>query len=383
MTLYRLFRIIVIFFFTIAALPAVYAEDGFKQVQRPCGLSFPKDFAPHEGFRTEWWYYTGNLESKNGQQLGYQFTIFRRQLLPKIRMPETGPVSPWRTVNLYMAHASVSDFTKGVYHKDERLTRDAPGLAGFSKAESTVTVYILDWKTELGMDIHRLTAESGDFSYSLDLTPEKPPVFHGDGGYSVKGDSPDNASCYYSFTRLKTKGKMVLNGQTFTVSGTSWMDHEFSSSFLEKGAVGWDWFSLQFNDGSEMMLFMIRKKGDGAKPSIQGTYVPADPDENGKGVPVSGNAVAVTVTDSWKSPDSGAVYPSGWRIMAKENSGIPKLDIMVKAKMNNQEMRAMESAGVIYWEGGVAVTGTKDGKIATGAGYVELTGYASSFDAPM
>jgi predicted secreted hydrolase len=213
------------------------------------------------------------------------------------------------------------------------------------------------------------------FSFDLNLTPVKPPVFHGKQGYSRKGSTPERASCYYSLTRLETKGRMTLAGKTFAVSGLSWMDHEFSTAPLEPGLVGWDWFSLQLSDNTEIMIYLLRQTDGKLNPASSGTYIRS----NGKTRHLSRREIEVTVTDNWNSPNSRAVYPARWQL------GIPSLslDLIISPNLADQEMRTAESTGVTYWEGSVSVKGYKGENRVNGQGYVELTGYAKTFDAPL
>ncbi len=354
--------------FSSAAL-ADPAAQGFLPVTGPCGFEFPRDHAPHPGFRTEWWYYTGNLKTEAGRRFGYQLTFFRYQLTPfggSAAWPE--PPSAWRTRQIYSAHAALSDLAARRHLQAERLGRNALGIAGWLQYGEDITLYHRGWSIVMFPDRHTLAAADEEFAFALELTPLKPPVFHGREGYSLKGSTPERASCYYSFSRLETKGTVTLGGKRLSVRGQSWMDHEYASAPLEPGTVGWDWFSLQLSDHSEIMLYLLRREDGGLSPASSGSYI----DSQGMKRHLESGYFTVEALDSWKSPRTGAVYPASWRIR------IPLLgvDLAVKSNLADQEMRTASTTGVVYWEGSVSARGTKGDAPVEGAGYVELTGYA-------
>lgn len=350
-------------------------SSGFLQVTGPCNLEFPRDHAPHPGFRTEWWYWTGNLRSETGRHFGFQMTIFRYQLTPFGGAAEwPDPPSAWRTRQIYVAHAAVSDISAKRHLQAERSGRSGPlGIAGWVQWGPDVTLYHRGWSAVIFPDLQKLVARGDDFSFELDLKPLKPPVSHGVSGYSRKGSSPERASCYYSYTRLETSGTVTVAGKSMPVKGLSWMDHEFSTAPLEPGTVGWDWFSIQLADKSEFMIYLLRMPDGGLNPASSGTYV------DSLGVPrhLDRSYFDVSVLDVWKSKASGAVYPSSWQIR------IPLLgiDLVVTSNLPDQEMRTSESTGVTYWEGSVSAKGSKGGSPVEGQGYAELTGYAGPFAA--
>ncbi len=360
--------------------PAFAAEEGaeaYLQVTGPCGLEFPRDHGAHPGYRTEWWYYTGNLQSGSGRPYGFQLTLFRSQIVPPLEdLSSAEPPSAWRTRQVYFGHAAVSDIAGNRHRQAENIARGALGMAGSMHDQGGAAVWLHDWSIRIGPGRqHRLSAETPDFGISLQLAPVKPPVFHGDGGYSLKGSRPENASCYYSFTRLDAEGRLTLDGKAVAVTGYGWMDHEFSTAPLEPGIVGWDWFSLQLSDGTELMIFLLRLKSGGLHPASSGTFV----DASGAARHLQRRQVAVAVMDSWKSPSSGAIYPSRWRIDILPLG----IHLTVASRLADQEMKTARSTGVTYWEGSVAIDGRTNGAAVSGSGYVELTGYAEAFEAPM
>jgi len=350
---------------------------GFLQVTGPCRLEFPRDHAPHPGFRNEWWYYTGNLKSETGRHFGYQLTFFRYQLTPfggSAGWPD--PPSAWRSRQIYIGHAAVSDISAKRHLQAEKVGREGLvglGIGGWVQYGQDVTLFLPGWSAVIFPDSHKLSVAGDDFAFELELKPTKPPVKHGISGYSRKGSTPERASCYYSFSRLETSGTISITGKSIPVKGESWMDHEFSTAPLEPGTVGWDWFSIQLADRSEFMIFLLRKEDGGLNPASSGSYI----DSLGVLRHLDRSYFDVQVTDTWRSKASGAVYPSSWRIQ------IPLLGIEVDVTSNlpDQEMQTSASTGVTYWEGSVTAKGLKGGSPIEGQGYVELTGYAGPLSA--
>ena len=352
------------------------AESEYLTVNGPCNLEFPADHGPHPGYRTEWWYYTGNLQSVEGKRYGFQFTLFRTQISPPGF--ETGwpqPSSPWRTQQIYLGHAAITDLSGKQHLMAERISRAAWGLSGGVRYGAVTNIYINDWSLHIGPDAHKLKIVADDFDYEFHLIPQKPPVLHGDSGYSRKGSKPDQASCYYSYTRLKTMGSISIHGKPTSVEGLGWMDHEFSTAPLDPGLVGWDWFSLQFSDNTEVMLYLLREKKGTIHPASSGSWI----DASGGVWHLNKEDFKVKVLKNWKSPHTNTVYPAQWQVRIPSLS----LDMNISPAVPDQEMQTLLTTGVIYWEGSVSLKGMKKGLPITGQGYVELTGYAEPFDAPM
>ena len=372
---HRVFFFIV--FFLVISRPALAEEpSNYLSITGPCNLEFPKDHGAHPGYRTEWWYYTGNLHSETGDLYGFQLTFFRRQINPPgAAKTWPSPASAWRTQQIYFAHAAVSDVAGKRHLQAELVSREALKMAGVLHRPPETVVYVKNWSARIGAEAQVLNVDTDEFSYELTLKPVKPTVLHGQAGYSLKGSSPERASCYYSFTRPEVDGRLTIAGETVAVSGQGWMDHEFSTALIEPGIKGWDWFSLQLSDRTEIMLFLLRTEDGGISSASGGTVV----DPEGKIRTIGKDEFAVTILDSWKSPHSKAEYPSRWRLRVFPYS----LDITIFPNLADQEMRTFESTGVTYWEGSVSITGTRNANPIQGQGYVELTGYAESFDVPM
>ena len=343
--------------------PATEARnrDGWREAEAGYRYEFPRDHAAHEDYAIEWWYYTGNLQAKDGRRFGYQLTFFR---IGVTRQPANP--SRWAVRDLYMTHFAISDIEQKRFHSFDRINRAGVGWAG--AATDAYRVWNEDWSARLDGRDHVLSASNGDYKLDLRLTPAKPEVRHGENGISQKGPSAGNASHYYSLTRLETAGQLTVGGETFEAAGLSWMDHEFGTSFLEEEETGWDWFSIQLDDGRELMLFQIRRRDGQIDPSSSGTLIERD----GRATPIRFGEFALTPGDVWRSPASSAEYPTAWTIDLPQN----QLKLTVRAAFADQEWRTAESTGVTYWEGSINVEGTAEGRRVGGRGYLEMTGYA-------
>ncbi len=372
------FTLLCLFLMTALAGHKVMAEDqnGYLTVTGPCHPTFPKDHGPHPGYRTEWWYYTGNLLAASGNQYGYQLTFFRSQISPSDTTTNwPRPSSAWRTQQVFVGHAAISDLSKKKHRHAELMAREALGMAGASQKTAATTVFIKNWSTTIGADSHVLAAHTADFSIDLTLQPAKPPVLHGQAGYSRKGSTAKKASCYYSLTRLISKGMLKIDGKTIAVEGLSWMDHEYSTDPLEAGIVGWDWLSLQLSDQTELMLFFLRQQNGEIHPASSGTFV----DRSGRPQHLTREDFSFTALKQWQSPRSNAVYPVAWHL----NILPLAIELTIVANLNDQEMVTAATTGVTYWEGSVSATGTLAEQPVRADGYVELTGYAKAFRAPL
>ncbi len=344
---------------------------GYARALEPREFVFPDDHGPHPEFRTEWWYFTGNLGSADGRRFGYQATFFRSALAPG-EVPEApARTSAWATRQAWMAHFAVTaagDGGGGRFRSFERFSRGALDLAGARAAP--FRVWLEDWEAEAvdgsgGVPPLRLRLADAGAAIDLVLGPGKPPVFHGERGLSRKGAETGNASYYYSFTRLPTRGRVEVDGRSFRVEGASWMDREWSTSVLEEGQVGWDWLSLQLDDGRDLMVFRLRRADGRPDPYAGGTLVGPD----GASRHLGPGAFRLDPVATWASPETGAVYPARWRL---EIPG-ERLDLSIEPIVADQELRG----SFVYWEGAVRIEGTGAGEPIAGRGYIELTGYDS------
>ncbi len=344
------------------AMSDVESEDFSKAVEKRKFI-FPDDHGPHPDFRTEWWYFTGNLISVDGRDFGYQFTIFRTALTKS--KPKRS--SEWSTNQIYMAHFAVTDIDGNKFYFDEKFSREGNNLAGAQI--NPFKVWLEDWqiiqaedRRKFDLPVIGIKAKTDKAEIDFILESVKPFVLQGDEGLSQKGNHPGNASYYYSYTRLKTEGKIILAGKEFSVSGFSWMDREWSTSALSEDQKGWDWFALQLDDNTEIMYYQMRKKDGTADVFSKGVFV----DEKGVSQLIKNNNIVLGTTDYWESP-GGEKYPSGWNLQIPSK----EIDLKITPAVKNQLM----DVAVRYWEGSVKIQGVKNGFRINGRGYVELTGY--------
>ncbi|MDO9085959.1 MAG: lipocalin-like domain-containing protein [Anaerolineaceae bacterium] len=336
--------------------------DNFKKATGPLDLIFPEDLGAHPEYLTEWWYYTGNVFTQDGRHFGYQLTFFRRAITDEV---EINRESEWSTNQIYMAHFAITDTKNNNHYVEDQISRGAAGLAG-TKIDPWFSIWLKDWEIiQKDKDIFQLKAMSDIIELNLTLTDKKGFVFHGNNGLSQKGEEVGNASYYFSQTRLDTHGVVRIEDEKFNVSGLSWMDHEFGTSTLGENQIGWDWFSMQLDNEMEIMLFQIREEAGSISPLSSGTII--NPENSTKNL--SMEDFEIQVNKIWKNSDQ-VEYPNSWKIT------IPDLDINLEITpvIDDQEMNLFFR----YWEGAVRITGTVNGEVVSGYGYVELTGYAQS-----
>jgi predicted secreted hydrolase len=350
----------------VLGLPPNQSSADYERVTGPRQLVFPHDHGPHPDFLTEWWYYTGNLTAEDGRRFGYQLTFFRRALQPP--MDRSQRSSNFAVEQVYMAHLAFTDVAEGKFHAFERFERGAAGLAG-STGDPTYQVWLRDWSVEqVGENEYRLHAAQDGLSLDLRLVDRKGIVLQGDRGYSQKGSDPGNASIYYSQTRLESSGTLGLKGKTYSLKGLSWLDREISTSALSKGQVGWDWFALQLDDGSELMAYVLRRADGTPDAFSNGTLIRAD----GTTIPLHQKDFQIHSQTTWRSPHSNGNYPAQWTV------SIPSQDLLLQVKplLADQEL----NLSFTYWEGAVEFQGSHAGVKVSGSGYVELTGYSKSLE---
>ena len=333
-------------------------DPGFERAYQVRPFNFPQDHGAHPKFATEWWYFTGNLQSDEQRRYGYQLTLFRVGLKPGQAKDD----SDWRTHQLYIGHLAVSDIENRKHISAERFARAAAGLAG---AETfPLKVWLGPWTiqgTQQQLFPLRLQAETVDFGIDLTLQAgDKNPVLQGDRGLSQKGAEPGNASYYYSYTRLPSQGSIRIGNRMTQVSGNSWFDREWSSSALATDQAGWDWFALQLDDGRDLMFYRMRGKDGTAQGFSKGVMV----EQDGSTKPLSLENTRLKELETWQS-EQGYRYPIEWQLTVP-SAGI---DWKVKAAFEDQQMLHT----VNYWEGAVDVGGSHQGM-----GYLELSGYSSS-----
>lgn len=345
------------------------AAAGFARALTPQPFAFPRDHGPHPAFRTEWWYWTGQLEAvddgRRPRRFGFQLTFFRTALAPA---PRAGP-SAWRAHEAYLAHLAITDVDGQRLHAAERWGRAALGLAGATA--QPFRVWLGPWTAAAagsGPEAFPLRLQAADAGFGIDLevASAKPPVLHGERGLSRKSAEPGNASYYYSVTRLPVTGEVRVDGRVVPVRGLAWMDREWSTSALGADQVGWDWFGLQLDDGRELMIYRLRRRDGTVDPASQGTLVLAD----GTARALAPDAVTIDVLGHWTSPRTRVRYPARWRLRIPAAG----LDVTVTPLLADQEL----DLAVRYWEGAVGVAGSASGRPVAGEGYVELVGYGGA-----
>lgn len=320
---------------------------------------FPQDFGAHPEQRVEWWYATFNLREAAGQRWGAQLALFRLALEPGALLMEG-----WDARQLFMAHLALADLDRERFHYRERLSRPVAGLAGVQP--QPLAIWVENCRMQaLGAEPpmrRRIDCRIDGLALELDIAAEGPPVLHGRGGYSEKSQA-GQASFYYSQPWLVARGALRLpGGEAVAVEGRGWFDHEWSPGLLKAGQRGWDWLSLQLDDGRALMLFRLHDGSDAGE--VRGSLIDAAGDVE----TLSGDSVRLLPQRYWTSPHSAARYPLDWRVELPAHD----LRLEVRARMDDQELNTQ----IRYWEGSVEAHGSADGQPLSGEGFLELTGYA-------
>jgi len=316
-------------------------------------LQFPRDEGSHPDFRIEWWYITGWLNEAT-RPLGFQITFFRAR--PNLKHDNPSAFDPRQ---IMVAHAALSDPSQGRLIHAQRAARDGFALAGADVGSTRV--WIDNWRLQQAGASYQAQIAAPDISLDLTFEATQPPMKQGQDGYSRKGPAPESASYYYSIPHLKVSGALAHGGEQLRVAGTAWLDHEWSSQYLEKDATGWDWIGINLSDGGALMAFRMRDRhgghfwAGGALRHPDGRLEVFSPEE-----------VRFIPRREWKSARTGTNYPVSFLVRAGDR------EFAIDPLFDDQEHDTRISSGTIYWEG--AVRALRDGKPA-GAGYLELTGY--------
>jgi predicted secreted hydrolase len=345
----------------------------FKPALPGYRYEFPRDYFNHPDFETEWWYYTGNLQSTDGRKFGFELTFFREGV-----NRDNTHASTWDVRDLYLAHFAISDLDRKKFFHAERTNRSGPGIAGADAAIEKV--WNGNWSVFWKDGGETLTAIADQFAMNLTLQPQKPPVIHGQRGISKKSARTGRASHYFSQTRLRASGALEIASNKFAVTGLAWMDHEFFTQQVDSDQQGWDWFSLQLDDDTELMLFQIRRKDGSIEPLSAGTFV----DEKGVAHQLTRNdfeleTLPATAGNTWTSSATQASYPVRWQIR------VPSLGILLEAStpLPSQEITSNSQIVPNYWEGAIFLTGSKGAtQPLHGSGYLEMTGYDHKINMP-
>jgi predicted secreted hydrolase len=333
--------------FLSTALVYKFALPGYR-------YQFPRDHFDHPEFKTEWWYYTGNLLA-GARPFGYELTFFRQAISRDVQTD-----SPWAVRDVYLAHLALSDIEASRFHHEARLNRAGPGIAGISETDKRI--WNGNWQVQWKGDRQLLTAVAPEFRLNLTLDLLKPPVIQGENGVSQKMPGEGNASHYISLTRLQTVGEIAVSGKKHFVEGLSWMDHEFFSHEIGGDLRGWDWFSIQFDDGTELMLYRLRMQDGSSSEHSSGTFI----DRDGRPAHLRREEFEMRAGRRWRSAATGGEYPLDWTLRVPSLG----LELETRAAMDNQELVSTNRYSPSYWEGAIRVSGSR-----TGVGYLEMTGY--------
>lgn len=349
----------------IASLAAVLGLHAFELAVPGYEFEFPRDHFEHPEFEIEWWYYTGNLDDGGRRRFGFELTFFRVSV-----ERDSPPESAWDVGQVYLAHFAVTDIAAGRFYRAERVNRAGPGLAGASRSRSRIWNgnWSADWDfSDAAHPSQRLRALTEEVSLDLSLRSAKPAVVHGVDGISRKAAGKGRASHYISLTRLDAAGTVAIGGAAFEVTGSAWMDHEFSTDSMGPNQVGWDWMSAQLDDGTELMLYGMRDRDGRHGEFSSGTFVDAD----GRPRHLDAAEFSLVPGRTWRSRETGAVYPVAWTVE------IPGLGFKLACEplMDAQEVVSERGSTPTYWEGAVRYSGKRRDANVAGVGYLEMTGY--------
>jgi predicted secreted hydrolase len=348
--------------------PASTLRDGTEHA----GVELPRDLYAHAVAQTEWWYYTGHLLTDAGRRLGFELVFFKR----RTDLDRFGVV-PLRLIGnpLYLAHFALTDESRGLFRYEHR--KSANGLFDPAARADSRRLYLRlgDWTVREAHGLHLLRATLSDgVVFEAALRPSKPAALNGREGAGVSFKDHGEASRYFSYTRMEAEGDITVNGVTERFKGVAWMDREFGTWATQQGQRGWDWFSIQFEDRTELMVYHIRDAQDRPSSFSSGTFIDAE----GRGTHLAREDFELEPTEHWRSPHTGAVYPSGWRLR------VPRIgvDVTVTPVLKDQELDTRGTTMIVYWEGACEVEGRRGETDVRGRAYVEMVGYDRSHESP-
>jgi predicted secreted hydrolase len=349
----------------IEAAVDFFSEASVRLRHTKAHASLPEDLFAHADVQTEWWYYTGHCETASGRRFGFELVFFKR----RTDLDSIG-IFPVRAIAnpMYFAHFAISDVDKGEFRYEH--TRSFAGQFDLpvSMSETAFDLRLGDWSIKEVDGAHVLHARLGtDTVFDAVLETGKPLVQNGDGGSGISAKTT-GASAHFSFTRMEAAGKLTTGGKSESFTGTAWMDREFGT--WEQ--TDWDWFSVQLDDGTELMIYQYRTKNGETSRDSTGTFV----HRNGECSYLTYSDYQIEESATWTSPKTGTRYPSRWSIT------VPSLniDVRVEPLIDDQELDTRGTTMIIYWEGACRVSGTRMGKDVTGRAYVELVGYDRSHE---
>ncbi len=336
------------------------------------GVELPRDLYAHKDAQTEWWYYTGHLRTRSGRRFGFELVFFKR----RTDLDRFGVV-PLRLLGnpIYFAHFAITDESRANFRYEH--VKSANGL--FDKpARASAKRYELklgDWSVREIDGAHHLRATLGDdVIFEARLKPSKPAVLNGHAGVGVSFKDHGEASRYFTYTRMAAEGRITWHGETESFDGAAWMDREFGTWRTMESQKGWDWFSIQLSTGAELLVYHIRDREGRPSDFSSGTYV----DHTGRSTHLTRADFQLETTDTWRSPRTGADYPSGWRLRVPRCA----IDVTVTPVLKEQELDTRGTTMIVYWEGACVVAGTHSETATDGRAYVELVGYDRSHEQP-
>jgi predicted secreted hydrolase len=336
------------------------------------GVELPRDLYAHDGTQTEWWYYTGHLRTQSGRRFGFELVFFKR----RTDLDRFGVV-PLRLIAnpLYLAHFAVTDESRGRFRYDHRKSTGGVLDPPAHMSKKRFYLKLGDWTVREAHGLHILRATLGeDLVFEAALRPAKPAALNGHEGAGVSFKDHGEASRYFSYTRMRAEGDITWHGLTEHFTGEAWMDREFGTWKTTDGQKGWDWFSLQLSTGAELMVYHIRDAAGAPSEFSSGTFVDAE----GRATHLTRADFVLTPLAHWKSPHTGATYPSKWRLRVARFG----IDVEVTPVMQDQELDTRGTTMIVYWEGACTVRGRHGAAETQGRAYVELVGYDRSHEQP-
>ena len=335
-------------------------------------VELPRDLFAHRNAQTEWWYYTGHAETDSGNRFGFELVFFKR----RTDLDKFGVV-PLRLLGnpIYFAHFAVTDHQYKKFRYSHRKSSNGWFDYPASASEKHFHLRLGDWSFRESHGNHVLRASIGDkITFEATLKPKKKLILNGADKNGVSLKDKGEASRYFSYSRMEMEGDIVWHGETEHFKGSAWMDREFGTWTSTENQKGWDWFSIQLEDETELMCYQLRNSSNGISPYSRGVFVK----QNEEYIPLSNKEFKIKPTGFWKSPRTKATYPSGWKIK------VPKfnLDLNITPILEDQELDTRGTTMIVYWEGDCQVSGKSDGEKINGNAYVELVGYDRSHDNP-
>jgi len=335
-------------------------------------VELPRDLFAHRNAQTEWWYYTGHAETDAGNRFGFELVFFKR----RTDLDKFGFV-PLRLLGnpIYFAHFAITDYKNEKFSYSHRKSSNGWFDRPASASEKHFHLRLGDWSLRESNGNHILRAAIGeDVTFEATLTPKKKLILNGKDKDGVSFKDKNEASRYFSYTRMEMEGDITWNGETEHFTGFSWMDREFGTWTPTENQKGWDWFSIQLDNETELMCYQLRNSTNGISPYSSGVFVGKD----GEYTPLSNDDFTIEPTGYWKSHRTKATYPSGWKIKVEKY----ELDLTVDPILEDQELDTRGTTMIVYWEGACSVKGKSKGKNVSGNAYVELVGYDRSHDSP-